>query len=130
MSTVDSFDYILWHIAPGQGASRSVVLLLVVSHYLCNIVQGTPYGETTNFHCIELHKLKRKICTGKLTIHTTHGTIHSSHFIFHIEQSPMHPRQNYSTHFTLQTARHAKRHNFYTNKFGAKIILPEKVHKL
>ena len=26
--------------------------------------------------------------------------------------------------------RHAKRQKFYTNKFGAKIILPEKVHKL
>ena len=36
----------------------------------------------------------------------------------------------------LQTAmflldfRHAKRHNFYTNKVGSKIILPEKVRKL
>ena len=27
----------------------------------------------------------------------------------------------------LTPLRHAKRHNFYTNKFGTKTILPEKV---
>ena len=35
-----------------------------------------------------------------------------------------------NNYFFLHVTKHAKRHNFYTNKFGAEIILPEKVRKL
>ena len=41
-------------------------------------------------------------------------TCHMSHVTFHMSG----------------VSRHGKRHNFYTNKFCAKIILPEKVRKL